>query len=158
MVRVWIASLFVMAACWLTGCSGKKMPETVPTFPVSGTVHIDGKPTGAVRVMMYPAEKPPEFIDPNVGAPHQSVTDPAGKFQITTYFQGDGAPVGSYVVFFYWEGNPKVTPFAIPDEMPVDPVAARFNKKYANAVRPQQQATVEEGKPTDLGVLELTTK
>src|SRR5262245_52695323 len=123
MVRQPIVVACAVGAYVLAGCSDDE-PQMEPTFPVAGVVQIDGKPTPAVRVMMFPSDKVPDFVDPKLGALHQATTDDSGKFQITTYKSGDGAPVGSYVVCFYWEGNPKVVPFANPDEPLIDPVAA----------------------------------
>lgn len=147
----------LVCACWLAGCSDDE-PQMEPTFPVSGIVQIDGKPTEGVRVMMFPADKIPDWVDPNLGALHQATTDAQGKFEITTYKTADGAPAGNYVVCFYWEGNPKVVPFANPDEPAIDPVAATFNRKYGNPAKSEIKPTVEEGKPTDLGTLQLTTR
>lgn len=154
--------LLVMAlavqAFWLTGC-GPKPPEIPPTFPITGTVTIDGKPTPMVQVLMWPIDKMPEWIDTRLQAPHWANTDPEGKFKITTYNAGDGAPPGEYNVFFYWEGNPKVVALANPDEPELDPVAVKFNAKYTNAMKPQLPTIkVEDGKPTDVGTWELTTK
>jgi hypothetical protein len=161
MIRHLIVLAVLLQCCWMAGCGGggPKPPETVPTFPVTGVVKIDGKPTPMVRVLLFPIDKIPEWFDPRLAAPHWAATDPEGKFKITTYVSGDGAPVGEYAVFFHWEGNPKIVPLGDPDEIPVDPVAAKFNAKYANLMKPQLPTVkVEEGKPTDMGTLELTSK
>lgn len=158
MVRHCAAFGLLVAAVGLFGCSKTERPATPPTFPVTGTIHIDGKPTAGVRVFMVDPQTAPAVIDPNLGAPHQAVTNSEGKFQITTYYAGDGAPAGSYVLCFFWQGTPKEVPFGIPDDVPVDRTAQRFNNKYSEPGRSKHKVTVEEGKPVDLGVIELTTK
>lgn len=160
MVRNLLVVVVLASTCWLAGCSsGAKPPETVPTFPVSGVVHIDGKPAAAVKVMLFPADKLPEGYDPNVGSSHQGLTDPEGKFKITTYYAGDGAPVGEYVTSFHWAGNNIGAQLTDPDAPTVDPTTARFNKKYGDPWKPQvPNVKVEDGKPTDVGTLDLKTK
>lgn len=159
MTRQLIVLGVALQLSWFAGCGGPPEPETIPTFPVTGVVNIDGKPTPMVRVLLFPVEKKPEWIDPRLAAPHWGNTGPDGKFQITTYSSGDGAPVGEYLVFFCWEGNPPVVPLSNPDEPPIDPIAAKFNGKYGNAMKAQvPNIKVVEGQPTDVGTLELTTK
>jgi hypothetical protein len=159
MMRPLLLFAFLLQTCWLAGCGGPKPPEVPPTFPITGIVTIDGKPTPMVRIMLFPTDKTPDFFDPNTGAPHWANTDPEGKFSITTYNSGDGAPPGEYNVLFFWEGNPKVVPLADPDQPQVDPAAAKFNAKYSNPRKPQLPAVkVEDGKPTDVGTWELTAK
>jgi len=161
MIRHLTVFAVAFQTCWLVGCGGggPKPGETVPTFPVTGVVKIDGKPTPMVRVMMFPLDHMPEWIETNGGAPHWANTDPEGKFQITTYNAGDGAPAGEYALFFYWEGIPTNVGLVNPDEPPLDPQSQKFNAKYLNAQKPQISGIkVEEGKPNDLGTLELTTK
>lgn len=156
MVR--LVTALVLSSLLLCGCSrGPKPPKREPTFPVSGTVHIDGKPAEFVRVNMYPAAK--EVLDPKLGAPHTGITDKDGKFEIRTYDQNDGAPAGDYKFGFYWEGPPaKVIPLQNPDEPVLDPAAVRFNNKYLYPGPNAPTGKVESGQATDLGVFELKTK
>ncbi|MBX3437837.1 MAG: hypothetical protein KF861_10125 [Planctomycetaceae bacterium] len=158
MIRHVGVAVCLIAAHVFVGCSKPERPKTEPTFPVSGTVTIDGKPTPGVKVWMFKEAEAPGYVDPVLGAPHMGETGADGKFQITTYNTGDGAPVGDYVFGFFWQGNPKVVPFAIPDEVPVDRAAAGFNRKYGDPTRTGIKVKVEEGKSADLGVLDLKTK
>jgi hypothetical protein len=158
MVRYIVVLALAIGVCLPAGCARRKGPKREPTFPVSGVIKIDGTPTPMVRVFMFPEDKLPEWFEPLRGAPHFATTDNDGKFKISTYESGDGAPAGKYVVCFYWEGNPKVLPFSNPDEPPVDPTAAKFNKKYGQPHQSQIKVTVEKGKATDMGTLDLTTK
>ena len=157
MLRALFLSAVVMPVFWLAGCSGSKGPQREPTFPVTGIVQIDGKPTPLVQVLLFPADKAPEVIG-NTGAPHAGTTDSAGKFQITTYDTGDGAPAGNYVIAFYWPGSQLLSLLGDPDEPKVDPVATKFNKKYGSPAKSKTKVTVEQGNPVDLKTIELTTK
>lgn len=155
-IGIWI--LFLAPVFCASGCKKDAGPKREPTFPVTGTVQIDGKPTVGVRVMMFPADNFPGSVEQNLGAPHSAMTDNDGKFKITTYDAGDGAPAGDYVVTFYWDYMGKPVPFSNPDEPKLDPSAVRFNKKYSEPYKSKIKAKVEAEKGADLGVLELTTK
>lgn len=151
-----VIQMFALGGCW---GGNTYEPETPPTAPVTGTVTLDGKPTPGILVLLFPADNPPDVVDPNVLSLSRGGTDANGKFEITTFKSGDGAPVGEYLVAFYWAGNPKIDPLANADEQPVDPAAAKFNKKYGNASKSiLDPVKVEEGKPVDLGVIELKSK
>lgn len=145
--------------CWpVVGCGGPKPPELEKTFPVTGVIHIDGKPTEGVLVMLFKAAEGLIGFEINTPPVQKGTTGPDGKFAITTYNEGDGAPVGEYHLAFHWPGNPKIPPLSNPDEIPVDPIAVRFNGNYANPSRNSFLAKVEEGKPVDLGTLDLKSK
>ena len=60
---VWLLVLLAAAGCGKTG---------VPTYPVSGTVTLDGQPLDGATVMFVPKS----------GPPHGAVTDAAGAFSI----------------------------------------------------------------------------
>lgn len=157
MVRCLVLSAVMVQAFCLVSCSRAKGPERLPTIPVTGVVQIDGKPTSLVQLFMFPADKAPEGLG-NTGALHSGTTDSAGKFKITTYDSGDGAPVGNYVIAFHWRGDQVPSLLGDPDQPKLDPVATRFNAKYGSPARSEFKVTVEQGKPVDLKTLELTTK
>jgi len=159
MNRRFFVLIGLLPALWLPGCvKSVPPPATPPTFPVTGVVKIDGKPTSGVKVMLYPNEET-KIYDPLVGSGKQGITDAEGKFSITSFYAGDGAPVGEYKVLFYWAGNNTAAQFFDPDApVAADPAAARFNKKYGDPRKPFKTIKVEEGKPTDLGTLDLKTK
>lgn len=162
MSRRLVLSLICLQLILAVGCSNPppKPKDQKETFPVSGIVHIDGKPVAGVQVFAYPADNPPGGQStPTTGALHNGVTDAEGKFKMATYNPGDGVPEGSYVVSFYWDGG--VSPMlerSGDDERKVPPAAAKFNKKYGTPTKSKTTFTVEKGKPTDLGTLELTAK
>lgn len=60
-----------------------------PTYPVTGTVTLKGKPLEGATVVFVPAE----------GAAHEAATgttDAAGKYKLSTYTADDGANAGEY--------------------------------------------------------------
>lgn len=153
---------YVLQLAWLTGCGPKAAPPPVtpPTFPVTGTIHIDGKPVAGVKVMLFPGTDQIKVYDPIMGSPHQGTTDDTGKFAITTFYANDGAPVGDYQVLLYWPGELTIMPLGGDPDSPqaLPPAAVRFNKKYSDQHKPYKTIKVEDGKPLDLGTLELKTK
>jgi hypothetical protein len=76
------------AALLLGSCSdGFKMRKT---YPVSGQVLVDGKPLKGVAIALHPQDKAMERERP------LGETDENGKFTLSTYNTGDGAPEGEY--------------------------------------------------------------
>lgn len=69
-----------------------------PTYPAAGTVTAGGKPARGAVVTLIPADarKPPLTSYPRgeVGAD--------GRYTLTTFSPGDGAPAGAYKVTLRW--------------------------------------------------------
>jgi hypothetical protein len=76
------------AGLLLPGC-GRKTQK--PAFPVRGQVLVAGRPLETGFVVFHPADKA-------AGAPRPSGYVKDGKFSLTTYKAGDGAPTGDYLV------------------------------------------------------------
>jgi hypothetical protein len=76
------------------GCGDGK----IATYPVTGTVQVDGKPAEGVVVVFCPAEGSDEFRKQR---PFGN-TDAHGKFNLTTFTPQDGAPEGEYKVMINW--------------------------------------------------------
>jgi serine/threonine-protein phosphatase CPPED1 len=84
------AAVVAGAALLLGSCSdGFKMRKT---YPVSGQVKVDGKPLKGVSIALHPDDKTMERERP------LGETDENGKFTLTTYYTGDGAPEGGFTV------------------------------------------------------------
>src|SRR5687768_8776191 len=68
------------------------------TFPVSGQVHVDGRPANKVFATCHNVK---ELDQENV---HRTLalTDETGKLEFSTYQSGDGVPEGEYVLTFEW--------------------------------------------------------
>ncbi len=95
------------------------------------------QPQAGVELIFF-AEEPPaaEFRVPTPRA----VTDSEGRFEVTTYHGGDGAPAGEYRISAVWLTS-------LPDG--ADPEAFqsadRLQGKYANPDASGLRATVEPG-------------
>jgi hypothetical protein len=80
-----------------------KLPDTVEpgtvikklaTFPVMGTVLIDGKPVPQATVAFHKYNETTKAWQQVC----DGLTDVNGRFQVTTYTKNDGCPVGEYAV------------------------------------------------------------
>jgi hypothetical protein len=74
----------------LAGCSTS---GNAPCYPVRGQVQQAGKSLAEALVVFHPVDAPQvPFPKP------QAHTDAQGRFELTTFESGDGAPVGSYAI------------------------------------------------------------
>jgi hypothetical protein len=131
----------------LPGC-GDDGPLRKETFPVSGQVVIDGQPPSSpVQIMCHPVGG----MDQQQRTISQSVTGDEGRFSISTYETGDGAPAGEYVLTFEWgQMNLFSMQYGGPDKL---------NGRYADPKTSQIKFSVTpDGGPVDLGRIELKTK
>lgn len=78
----------LLAVVPLAGC-GSKAVGVDGTVPVQGTVKLKGTPLAGATVTFAPSGS---------GRSASAVTDPQGKFQLTTLKPGDGAMPGDYKV------------------------------------------------------------
>jgi hypothetical protein len=136
-------TLSVCLSSW--GC-GPKYPNEKAVYKIQGSVSVDGAAVPEIQVAMHPETpsnaKPPTFP--------QGFTDAEGKLRISTYAEGDGAPAGDYkVTFIHQEYNIMSRNFSGPDKL---------KKKYADPKTTPFSISIGEGKPNDLGKIELTTK
>ncbi len=133
-------TLAVLAGCKEEFANGPR----VPTFPVTGQVLVDGKPAAALSVRCEPTfEKAPEV--PSSAA----FTTDDGKFAISTFESGDGAPAGKYKVVFFWgQFNLMSGQYGGPDKL---------RDRYRKPENSQWEITVGS-EPIDLGKIELSTK
>lgn len=135
--RFWLLYLgfFVLFVCSCTRSDGRK-----PTFPTTGKVlDASGKPLPNASVVFHPVGT----NDPDVPKP-RGKTDQTGAFTLTTYDEGDGAPVGRYhVTIELW-----VTPN--PDQGPVNRVAAKYAKPESSGFTVEVIAGPNELKPFEL--------
>jgi hypothetical protein len=79
----------------LSACSTDTKPavEQKPTHPVQGTLLVDGKPIAGVLVIFHPQGA----ADPQMVRSYGR-TEKDGRFTLSTYKPGDGAPAGKYIV------------------------------------------------------------
>ena len=113
-------------------------------YPVHGKILVDGKPAPDAVVMFHP-----NFEDPNRVMPFGQA-DAEGNFAISSYVNGDGAPVGEYIVTFEWRERSGLLKnnFEGPD---------RLKGRYYDPKKSNFRVTVEK-KKHDLPPFELTSK
>ncbi|MGL6095998.1 MAG: hypothetical protein ACRC7O_09415 [Fimbriiglobus sp.] len=89
-VRSVLTATFTVAL--VVGCGGDARQQ--PTYPVTGSVNLDGKPLAGATVVFHPADPSTFKWDERP----QGRTDESGKFTLFTYRKDDGAPAGEYKV------------------------------------------------------------
>jgi hypothetical protein len=95
MMRRHVAYCFVVAALVLVGCGRKTVHvERHEVFPVEGSVIWKGKPLAEARIEFFPNGWK---LKPFSGAPIAK-TGPDGRFRVSSYNDGDGAPAGKYIL------------------------------------------------------------
>ena len=117
------------------------IPNRLPTYPVRGTIVVNGDPIEAISVF-FNSVSPQE----RVGYHTRGVTDKYGRIAVTTYDVGDGVPAGEYVLTFSKRLN--ILGEDSPDEL---------NERYEKVQESKHRVTVANG-PVDLGEIELITK
>jgi hypothetical protein len=130
-VRRTLALIAAGFAVALAGCGGD---GTRKTYPVTGTLTIDGKPADpGVLVYLHPQyEEQDKFpIHP------KGETAAAGAFQITTYNANDGAPEGPYLVTVEFPQRVGLSP-----HFSGDLFGGAFANKDANKAKPEFNLTV----------------
>ena len=80
-------SILVTVGIVLTGCSNSSRART---YPVTGTVTLQGKPVAGAAITFVPTG--------NEGEAASAITDSEGKYALTTWRAGDGARPGEYRV------------------------------------------------------------
>ena len=85
------------------GSDGPRPVNPKQVVPVSGIVLVDGEPERGVKIRLVPDPLP---ADGKVALPTIGRTDAEGKFQFTSYYQNDGAPIGDFGLLFEWHQNP----------------------------------------------------
>ncbi len=134
--RVALALILVILA---PSCSGGPKP----VFPVRGEV-VDTQKKPAVGAMIVFNSVNPASNDLPKPVGH---VGPDGKFSLTTYKEGDGAPAGDYVLTITWQ-TPKKTP--------LDPEGAdKLQGRYANLERSRLRFTVESKSDNEIPPIKL---
>jgi hypothetical protein len=136
----WLVGLALAAGC------GEKQGFRKETFPVTGTVLVDGQPASLVQVSLHDVKG----MDKQHPTLSSGFTGDDGKFSLTTYEFGDGVPEGEYkVTFMLGQLNMVSMQYGGPDKL---------NARYSDPEKTEFRVKVEKGKPADMGKIELTTK
>jgi hypothetical protein len=129
------SALVVLAALAL-GCSSE--PTRKPVFAASGTATFKGEPMRGALISFHPLGDP----DP-LALRAQATADTDGRFALTTYATGDGAPAGAYAVTIYWpskRAKGKAADAGEEDDVP----PCRLNRAHADPKTTKLRATVRE--------------
>ncbi len=140
-LRLFLCAILALLS---SGC-GTEHTDRKATFPVKGEVYVDGEPAADLAVTLHDVNG----IDSEQPTISATRTDASGKFSVSTYEQGDGVPAGNYTLTFEWG---EMNTFSMRYE------GDKLNGKYKDPETSEHRVTVEEGKPTELGRIDLTTK
>lgn len=125
-----------------TGVQGK-----VPLTKVTGSISVDGNPTGGVIVKYVPASDIAEKREAYVKS-FTVQTSGDGTFALKTYVPADGVPAGEYKLYCqYFPPEEQVKRRETGED--------RFGGKYFLPKPPVKSFSVAEGDEVDLGVIEL---
>jgi hypothetical protein len=140
--RVAAAAVLCLGLC---SC-GEKTPIGKATFPVTGQVCVDGQAAAGLQIALHDL-KGFDAADTTVSS---AVTGQDGCFAVSTYRTGDGAPEGQYVLTFEWKKFDLISKtYGGPDQL---------RGRCSNPQKSRWRCSVEPGKPTDLGRIDLSTK
>lgn len=139
---VWSFLLLGLIVC---GCSdGERTPPNgKPVVPVSGLVHINGKPAPAgVQIRFHAVQQ-----DPQNATLSMATTNAEGQFKAWTYQVDDGIPAGEYQVTFDDQSEAKPHLRSSPD---------LFKGRYSDPKKSEFKLSVPaSGPPIDMGTIEL---
>jgi hypothetical protein len=135
------AIALAMILC-LSACGGSDRRQV---YPVRGQVLVDGKGAADALVFLHAVDD----ADPRVVRPFAQA-DKEGKFAISTYVSGDGAPPGDYLVTIEWR---ELSGLFKQDVGGPD----RLKGAYADAKKAPFQITVT-ARDNDLPPFEISTK
>jgi hypothetical protein len=135
----------------VVGCGSGK----IGTYPVTGTVNLDGKPAEGAIVIFCPTEGSEQFKRERPFGK----TGPDGKFELTTFVANDGAPAGDYKVMIRWPTAEKALSASEDPNRPTSGSGGgdRLDGKYFNPQQSGLTAKVARGQ-TELPPFELKTK
>lgn len=138
-----ISGALVVVLSAFAGCSSSSTANfRSKTFPVTGTVHVDGQPAAMLTVRFHP-ESAAALTDVVT-----TTTNEQGKFTVTTYKKGDRLPAGNYVLTFKWQSM----------GLKKDRLNGAYEAAYMDPKKSTVEVTIVADKPNDLGVIELSTK
>lgn len=148
-----ILAMVGLLGLMLNGCS--KGPSRPKTYPVSGTVTLNGQPVDGATVVFVPkAPSTGGTTNPQGPQAASGETDAQGRYSLGTFAKGDGAIPGEYLVKVFKYPKP-TTPagtssggeeeYQPPEENALPPPAAKnmLPEKYANEQTSGLSFTVE---------------
>ena len=126
-----VPAVCILALAALNAGCGKDGQQ--PVYPVTGEVLFDGKPTPHAQVVLHPMNGTGigEAIRP------RGRVDTQGRFTLSTYSDGDGAPAGDYAVTVEWWLSPASTSkrAGAEDLPPVNHLPKRYGAVQTSGLR-----------------------
>jgi hypothetical protein len=126
------AALLAGAAC--CGCSSGKDYVEVPFFPVCGELTVNGQPGAGAFIRFHPVTP----VGLSKGNKPFARAGADGRFAVTTYDTGDGAPAGEYRVTIIWPEDPEAR----------GPSPDRLNGRDAAPEKSELRVTIKEAENT----------
>lgn len=121
-----------MGLC-LSACGGSPYGDHPPN-PAAGQILVNGKPVKMANIVLFhDGDWGTKTVVPSAW------TDDEGRFKLSTYAAGDGAPAGDYKVIVEW----------FPHRKGKDDGADALGGKYANRTNTPLKAHIEKG-PNEL--------
>ncbi|MFO0912203.1 MAG: hypothetical protein U0795_04565 [Pirellulales bacterium] len=124
----------LIALLAICGCQPASSPKGVPTYPVTGSLTINGQPAGGAWIKLYRADRP--------GRMPTAIVRDDGSFAFGFYGVDDGAPAGTYSVLVVWMMIPSEGGLAID----------RLGLRFTDPNRPVAQVVVKPGENTLLPI------
>jgi hypothetical protein len=129
----WLLATSLLA---IAGCGDGQ----IATYPVTGTVKVNGKPAEGAMVIFVPTSTAPEAERKRPFG----IADGQGQFSLMTFEQGDGAPAGEYKVLVQWPAPPNSQSSEQRGGGRRTLGADRLRGKYFNLEKATLNATVKE--------------
>ena len=126
----------------LVGCDSGPPAGKHPVYPVEGQVLFNGKPVANAVVSFHPVDES-KFGD-SIPRP-TGQTDENGRFQLMTYYSGDGAPEGSYLVSIAGRGRPLAEAGNLLDSAKSAGKADVLQGRFVNPKTSGLKATIKAG-------------
>lgn len=126
---------------WLGPGCAKGPPR--PIYPVRGQFLFEGRPMAGAFIVFHPLDD----ADPRAVRP-RAHADAEGRFVLTTYSTGDGAPAGDYAVTVQW-------PVARPgggdhEDDPPDRLRGRYSDPKTSGLKARVEAKANDLPPFQL--------
>ncbi len=128
---IFVASLIAITS--LTGCEETMEAPVEKLVPGSGTIKVDGKPMGAIRIRLTPINE-----TKSVGG-SWAVTKDDGTFSLTHWTNEPGIAPGSYLITFSRYVKPDGTPLGERDSPAMVQAKETIAKNWSNP-EPDQMA------------------
>lgn len=92
----WLSIAVVALICQvIVGCGDQRME----VYPVHGTVSLNGTPAAGADLVFYGTDEALQTVDAPIP---KARADEQGRYEVSSFEPGDGAPAGEYRVTVVW--------------------------------------------------------